>query len=118
MGLGPLRIIIGLLMGLTALFAASSGFNVFGEQPDTGSGWFWWMILILMVGVVAAAILIIGIIYVIRSHRRGTSYQPPLPPSQHQTADQKKEALKILGDRYIRGEITQEEYARMKDEIG
>jgi len=118
MGLGPLRIIIGLLIGLTALFAAGSGFNLFGQQTDADSGWFWWMLLMLMVGVVAVAIIIVAIIHAIRSPRRGTPHQPLSPPPQYQTAEQKREAHKILGDRYIRGEITEEEYNRMKKEIG
>ncbi|MDD1767393.1 MAG: DUF6479 family protein [Methanomassiliicoccales archaeon] len=113
-----MRIIIGLLVGFTALFAASSGFNVFGQETNAGSGWFWWMILILIVGVVGAVMIIGAILYTIRSRNRGTSSNPPPPTPRPQTADQNKEALKVLGDRYIRGEITEEEYKRMKKEIG
>lgn len=114
--LGIFKVVIGLLIGFTALFAAGSGFNVFGE--DTSGAWVLWMIVFLIVGIVGALMIVYAILYARRSRDHETSdYTPPLS-SASRTKDHSKEALKALGDRYIRGEITQDEYERKKKEIG
>ena len=65
-----------------------------------GIGYGWWMPL---VGVVFLVVLIVGLYLVFSAYRR---------PERLATT-----ALDILKERYAKGEITEEQYQRMKNEI-
>jgi len=65
-----------------------------------GIGYGWWMPL---VGVIFLVVLIVGLYLVFSAYRR---------PERLATT-----ALEILKERYAKGEITEEQYQRMKNEI-
>ena len=65
-----------------------------------GIGYGWWMPL---VGVIFLVVLIVGLYLVFSAYRR---------PERLATT-----ALDILKERYAKGEITEEQYQRMKNEI-
>jgi len=74
-------------------------------------GWNWgmnlWMILWWLV---IAGIIFLAVYGVVALFTRGRLGQPPGSTAEH-------EPLRILKERYARGEISTEEYQRMREEL-
>ncbi len=97
---------------VAALFAPSGEFWLDGTHMQFDwSGMWWLMILGMLVPVVIVLIVVLAILSLRPTARvqYGWRYE--------QSPDQKRQALEVLGERYARGEITREEYLRMKDDL-
>ena len=120
-----LWVVIGLVIAIVAIvliaaafFAPSANFEFDGHHMNIGENWVWWMALMMIVGVLIVVLIVIAFLYALRpSAPSGPYYPPPSPPAYDQSAERKREALEVLGQRYARGEITTEEYLRMKDDM-
>ncbi|MGD2141448.1 MAG: SHOCT domain-containing protein [Burkholderiales bacterium] len=78
---------------------------------DYGMGWgFGWFGMIL-VWVVPLILILVGIKYLLSDGRFGTGHTT----SEHQP--QPKSALKVLEERYARGEIDRDEFQQKRDDI-
>jgi putative membrane protein len=97
------------LVMITVLLASSSGEGYFGQQGTGGwgpmmhygfgyGGMFMWIIFLVVVGLL--------IYFIIHSQKQ-----------KGQTPTQNENHLDILKRRYAKGEITKEEYERMKKEL-
>lgn len=106
-------IAVGLIVAIAAVvvilgvvFAPSIQFD--GMHMDMGTGWWVWMAIMIVGGVIILLLIIYVILAALRPTTIVTYAQPP---------EGRKEALDVLAQRYARGEITREEYLRMKDEL-
>lgn len=72
-----------------------------------GWGWFFWIMMISMIIFWAAIIAVIFLLI------RWLAYPGGRPP----TPSEKDRALQILNERYAKGEISKEEYERMKEDL-
>jgi len=120
--------ILAIVLIAAAFFAPTADFQFDGQHMTMGSGWVWWMALMMIGAVVIIALIVVVILYVLRPSTPSGPYYPPQPPigpyyppqppiGYDQTAEGKREALEVLGQRYARGEVTREEYLRMKDDL-
>ncbi len=74
-------------------------------------GWGWWG---MVMGLLFWGILLYGLFLLLRS-ASGSRRVPGWPEEDRERPDE--EALRILKARYARGEITREEYLKMKQDL-
>lgn len=73
------------------------GFGFMGNYMHSG-----WGILMMGGALLVAVLVVVAVVAIIRKSRR-TNY-----------AEQSSESLAVLNERFVKGEITEEEYTRMK----
>ncbi len=86
-----------------------TGFGMMG-YGWMGLGWLW----MLLIGLVAAAFIALLVILLIRQSHITSHHANTMPEMKR---DSFANALEILAERYAKGEISDEQYARMKSEI-
>jgi len=100
--------IVVLGFGLLALFAAAA-MPTGGHFGMMGSGsWGWAMLMMAVPAIVLIAVLIL-ILGALRLPSQGPIYPGPMPPPPS--------ALDALDHRYARGELSREEYLRMRGDL-
>ena len=77
--------------------------------PGAGGGWFGGNLLMMLPMLFFWGVLIWGIVTLVRK-LSGTNFS-------NSASDNSKQALEILKERYAKGEISQEEFNKMKSEI-
>lgn len=84
-----------------------------------GGGWGWgaWVLMAVMMVLFWSAIVAVAVMF-FRHHQGGQVHHdhgPLAPQSRH--ADSQDQALRILDERFARGEIDTEEYTQRRDLI-
>ncbi len=106
---------VGFMIAAT-FFAPADGWWM-GDHMSSLTGW-GWILMIAMMGLVPVVIIAIIVLLARPSQRPPSppSY-PPQPRTDLEEGRGRKEALNIIGERYGRGEISREEYLRMKEDL-
>lgn len=98
---------IVLVVGLIALFAAlvpPSG----GGYGMMGGGW-GWGVLMMVVPVVLLVLILLVAMDAIAPRSATPTYVPPVPPTAS--------AIEILNARYARGEVSRDDYLRIRADL-
>ena len=105
----PKTSIIG-LVGLSSLFWGGTGYGMMGGGM-MGGGW-----LVMLVPLLAVVLLIFSLVPGLSAEARpAQEYYPPGSPQQPYQATYA--SLDVLSQRYARGEISRDDYLRMKNDI-
>ncbi|HLB67240.1 MAG TPA: SHOCT domain-containing protein [Thermoplasmata archaeon] len=99
--------IVVLGFGLLALFAAAMPTD--GHFGMMGSGSWGWAVLMMAVPAIVLIAVLILILSALRVPSQGPTYPGPMPPPPS--------ALDALDHRYARGELSREEYLRMRGDL-
>lgn len=107
--------VVVLLLAAPLLFMAFVfPFGMMGWMGVGGWWWPWWIIAGTIIGIVAVIVLILFVIRALEGTPTPAAYVPswtPAPPPGGAGA------LDILNARYARGEITREDYLRMRADL-
>jgi uncharacterized membrane protein len=110
--------IVAIVLIAAAFFAPTADFQFDWQHMMMGRAWVWWTALIAIVVMVVIILTVVVLILALRPHTPRAPYYPPTPRWEYdQVAERKREVLDVLGQRYARGEITEIEYLRAKDEL-
>ena len=116
---GTLIAIVGGVIAVVLLFClfggAVMGTGMWGGGHmwgwDGNGAWSWWglgmMLIMMLFWVLVIAAIIAGIVWVVRQASDGTN----------DGSARQGQALNILRERYARGEITKEEFERMRQDL-
>lgn len=104
-----LVVAIVLVFAVSSLFSMMMGYGYGGMMGPGMMGWGWmgfgwWMLIGPIVGLLFIGLIIYGIYYIFSGRLR--SFEP-----------EKRSSLDILKERYAKGEITEDEYRKMKKEL-
>ncbi|MGD0056904.1 MAG: SHOCT domain-containing protein [Methanomassiliicoccales archaeon] len=125
--IGLIIAVIVILVIIAALFTPTTTFWTPGQRMNMNSDWGRWIAVMTLGAVTVVILIILAIFLAVRPHAPHAPYYPPGPP-QYSSSPQyqpgyrrmepsRREALEILGQRYARGEISREEYIRMRDDL-
>ncbi len=78
-----------------------------------GGGWGVGMLAVGLVWLLVLAALVVGLVWLVRAASGGNS-RGPLPPARHEG----EHPHDVLRRRYAAGELSREEFERMKRELG
>ena len=119
--IGLLIAIVLILVVVAALFTPTTTFWTDTQHMNMRGEWGVWLAAMMFGTLVVVVLIVLAIFFAVRPHTPRPPYYPPSPPEYQsgygRTEQGRTESLEILGQRYARGEISREEYLRMKDDL-
>jgi uncharacterized membrane protein len=109
------------IIALVSLAFARHDGRMMGEHMYTITGW-GLLLMVAMMIIIPIIVIVIAIVVGIGLRSPPTPpppyfYPSPSPAPGYDESARRRESLEILGQRYARGEITEIEYLRAKDEL-
>jgi uncharacterized membrane protein len=109
------------IIALVSLAFARHDGGMMGEHMYTITGW-GLLLMVAMMIIIPIIVIVIAIVVGIGLRSPPTPpppyfYPSPPPAPGYDESARRRESLEILGQRYARGEMTEIEYLRAKDEL-
>lgn len=116
-----IAVIVIVVISLVALAFARHDGGMMGEYTYMVTGW-GLLLMVAMMIVIPIIVIVVAVVVGIGLRSPPTPpppyyYSQPPPPMYDEAVWKRRESLEILGQRYARGEMTEIEYLRAKDEL-